>query len=253
MNKGENDSNANVFQEFNYEVSSKDLVDCLRKGGIIGGVIRELIIDHIIEDVDLSEKNAQDAMREFKNFHKLNSEDGNKYQLFLSKRQLDERLLTQIVNRRKKIEVYKEEKWGAQAKSLYLKKGEKYNKITFKKLESDNLNLMQEAYFSIKDDGEKWETVAERILGDPNQSNSIVYKDISVTTLDEKIYHMLKSSQTGRLSKPFKVKNAYIIVELVKETGIEYNVDAKRQVLNDEFNAFVEQETQKALKKIKYF
>ena len=236
---------ANVFKDFEYEISPKELVDVLRKGGVIGGTIRSIIVDKTVSDIKVSEREINEELAKFKMEHELDLEDKDKYDKFLHKRQINNGLMREIVCRLRQIEIFKEEKWGSLANSLYIKNRDKYNTFTFKMIDSDDANKLQEAYFRLKDDKEEWETVAQNIFGKSTQKSKIL--EMSCLRID-KVLSALEDKR--RYLQASEGKGSFVIMEPIKKKCVEYNNAIKKKIMTDG-SKYIDEKTQK-LSSIQY-
>ena len=76
---------------------------------------------------------------------------------FLTNNFLDEALFRQILSRPSKILEFRDERWGTRINSIYLKHKNRYDLVTYKCLQHNNYDVMQEAFFRLKDHEESWE------------------------------------------------------------------------------------------------
>ena len=80
-----------------------------------------------------------------------------KHMRTITKRHIDESLLIKILSRPLQVVQYREERWGPFAQSLYLQHKERFDMVTYQRLESSNADVMQEIYFRLKDGEESWD------------------------------------------------------------------------------------------------
>ena len=80
----------------------------------------------------------------------------------MKEKKIDRKILIDILSRPEKVVRYRNERWGEQINTLYLQNKEKYNLVTYNLLEANDIDVMYEVYFRIKDKEETWSDIAKK-------------------------------------------------------------------------------------------
>ena len=140
-------------------ISGKSVMDVLRRTGQISSLVQALVLDQTLSEVSLEPGQEDSLLKEFREEQKLENEES--FQTFLNNKHLTEQLLLSTLTRPHKIVRYREERWGPRSNSLYLKHKDRYDLVTYRRLQANNADVMQEVFFRLKDREESWETMAQ--------------------------------------------------------------------------------------------
>ena len=135
-----------VFLLDDKQVASTDLVSVLRRKGRMTSIVQELILEHELSTIKISESEKKALIEDFRNENKLESKES--FLNFLEERHLTEDLLEKELTIPVKIIKYREDKWGPRANSLYKYK-EKYDLIVYNRLECKSPDVCKK-YISVK-------------------------------------------------------------------------------------------------------
>ena len=144
-------------------VSCEEVMAVLRKDRKLPALVRELVLEQALNSVNLPATAENEMLIDFRQHQKL--ENDEEFLHFLQKAHLDEKLLKEMICRPQKVVQYREERWGPRANSLYLKHKDRYDKFTYRRLQTNNPDLMQEVYFRLKDNEDTWESLARQFPG----------------------------------------------------------------------------------------
>ena len=230
-------------------ISASTVVNVLRRQNQIGTVVQELVLDQALEQVKLSADEEERLIEEFCKQQKLESEEA--FVAFLQTRQLEPNLLLQIVSRPHKIVRYREERWGPRANSLYLQHKERYDLVTYRRLQCADADVMQEVYFRLKDGEESWKSLAQQFHRSNSSANGRI-GPVPVGTLEEAVLSALRQQGPGRVCRPINLGKQVAVVELEAFQPSEFNDELRTRILREEFEHWLKQECSKMLSKLTY-
>lgn len=236
-----------VLKLDNMEIKGGDIVDVLRLKWQMPMLVQELVLNNAIKNISVDKEEEIEILNQFKEGQGLTNNDA--YKEFLKTNYIDEILLMRHLTRPIKIVRYREERWGPYANSLYLKNKDKYDTIKYKKIESINENVMQEIYFRLKDKEETWESLVKNIQG--NQINAVINMGpVPVSQIDSRIVNLLRKSGPNRITKPTRVGEVTIVAELESLETNHFNDELKTLILRDEFENWLQSESNRMLNKL---
>jgi len=230
-------------------INSCAVLSVLRRQGQITNLVRELILDQALAEVEITAEEQAELVNAFRVEQKLESEEA--YLGFLQTRHLTEDLLSQMVTRPQRVVRYREERWGPRANSLYLKHKERYDLITYKRLQCGNADVMQEVFFRLKDREESWESLAQQFAGG-NSSATALVGPIAVSGLEEPVLKAMRQMGAGKVCRPISLGDQVVVVELEKFEPSEFNEELRTRILREEFETWLQEECSKMLSKVSY-
>ena len=230
-------------------IAAEQLLGLLRRQGQIPSLVRELVVDQALATVELSPEEEDQQLQAFRAQRQLETEEA--FVGFLQASQLDETLLLQMVTRPERVVRYREERWGPRANSLYLKHKERYDLVTYRRLQCGNADVMQEVFFRLKDREESWESLAQQFAGgDPNATCRV--GPVPVGSLEEPVLSALRQNGPGRVCRPISLGDQVVVTELEGFQPSEFNEELRTRILREEFETWLQEECSKMLTKVTY-
>ncbi|MBW0167178.1 MAG: hypothetical protein KXJ49_06755 [Vulcanococcus sp.] len=230
-------------------ITADQLLGLLRRQGQIPSLVRELVLDQALATVELSPEEEEQHLQAFRSERQLENEEA--FVGFLQASSLDEQLLCQMVTRPERVVRYREERWGPRANSLYLKHKERYDLVTYRRLQCANADVMQEVFFRLKDREESWESLAQQFAGgDPNATGRV--GPVPVGSLEEPVLSALRQQGAGRVCRPISLGDQVVVAELEAFQPSEFNEELRTRILREEFETWLQEECSKMLNKVTY-
>ncbi len=230
-------------------ISGKYIVEILRRKRFIPEVVKEIILEKSLSDIVISDDDEADLLRQFCKERNIKNEED--YAKFLDKKHFDKSIVKEIITRPEKVLKYREERWGPIAKSLYLKHKDRYDLVKYKRLQFNNPDVMQEIFFRLKDKEESWISLARQLnKGNPNAKAEI--GPLPVSAVEEPIIKELRQKGPGKISQPISIGDMVVLVELIEFQPSNFNKELRNQILKEEFESWLEEESSKILKKVDY-
>ena len=230
-------------------ISGSDLVNLLRRGGQINALLREWMLEHVLRDVELEPGTEDQLIAELRQNQGLTSDEA--FANFLHDRQLTESLLRQSLSRPHKVVLYREERWGPRANSLYLQHKDNYDQISYRKLHSGDADVMQEVYFRLKDGEETWESLA-RQFQPSNPSANALQGPIAVSAVEPELLQELRRAGPGKLLKPLRLGQEIVVAQLEEVHPAEFNEELRTLLLRDAFDAWIAEECSRMLTRLEF-
>ena len=230
-------------------LSGRELLALTRRGGQLQALLRDWILDRVLAEVILPAKEQAQLLQDFRQQHKLESEES--YVAFLQQRLLDEELLLAMICRPHQVVRYREERWGPRANSLYLQSKERYDKIRYRRLQASNADVMQEVYFRLKDREETWESLARQVNpGDPTATGMV--GPIAVSEVEPALLSQLRQAGEGRLLRPLLLGGQTVVAQLEEVLPSEFNTELRTLLLRDAFDEWLGEECSRMLQKVNF-
>ncbi len=230
-------------------VYNHEIVGILRRNGQLNGLLQEWVLERCLVDVKLDPIEEQKLLTEFRLQNKL--EDEESYVAFLQQRQLNEDLLLQTLTRPHKVVMYREERWGPRANSLYLQSKERYDSIRYRRLEATDADVMQEVYFRLKSGEESWEALARQFNpGNPDATGLV--GPVAVNQVEPELLEKLREAGEGKLLLPLQLGTNTVVAQLEEILPSEFNEELRTLLLRDAFDQWLAEECSRTINKLTF-
>jgi len=230
-------------------LSSHELVQLIRRHGVLPLLIKNWILENTLARTVIEKEIQQNLLKEYRNSNGLISDEA--YSDHLQKRHLDEPLLLKNLIRPHQVVQYREERWGPFAQSLYLQHKERFDLVTYHRLEASNPDVMQEIYFRLKDGEESWEGLARQFPGAPTEATAL-QGPIPVAEVEAPVLATLRQSEPGHVARPVQVGSQVIVVALEQFQPSTFDDEVRTALLRQAFDDWISQEYSKMLNKIRF-
>ena len=225
-----------------------EVVSALRLANLLPKLIEELLMGKIIDKIQLDQGKEENIVEEFRRTNGLEQEES--FINFLDLNNLNMELLSAKISRPSKIVKFREEKWGPRANALYLKNKDSYDKITYRRLQSKDQNVMQEVFFRLKDKEDSWESMAKQFPqarpGDNGRIGPVPTKKVEAELLAA-----LREAGPKKIIKPLIIGGITIVAELEKIEGTQFDDELRSQILREQFEQWITEECNNMIKKLK--
>ena len=243
------DLNTTLFLIDEKPVSAKEILEVIRMQGLIPAIVRELIINEAASNIAINEEESEELRESLMNSHKIESDES--YISFLEANNLDESLLMKKLKRPIQVVRYREERWGTRVKSLYLKHKNQYDLVTYNRLQGKDPDVMQEVYFRLKDGEETWPSLAMQLSGG-NPASTALVGPIPVAELEEEVLMILRKLGPGEISRPIRLENSTVLVELQKFEPSVLDEELRSSILRLEFDNWLKEKCDRLLNKLEF-
>lgn len=233
----------------NNPLITTELVDLLRRQGAMPRLIREWVLDRTLAETKLEDSFQQQLLADYRSTNKLTTAEA--YQDHLDQRHVDETQLLKMLCRPHQVVRYREDRWGPYAQSLYLQHKERFDKVTYQRLEASNADVMQEIYFRLKDGEESWDALARQFPGAGPQATA-QRGPVAVAEVEAPVLKLLRSSEPGRVARPFTVGNTVIVVALKEFQPSSFNTEVRTLLLRQTFDEWLNAECSRMQQKIRF-
>jgi len=230
-------------------VSTKELVNLLRKQGSLPKLVQEWVMDRILAETSLPESQQANLIQDFRKEQNLESEEA--FKEFLTNRHIDQNLLSQMLCRPHQVILYREDRWGPAANSLYLQKKDQFDLVRYHRLQSENSDVMQEIFFRLKDQEESWESLARQFPGAPPDATGMI-GPIPVAEVEQQVLELLRQLEPGRVGRPLQLGDQIIVVSLDEFIPSSLNQTIRDTLLRQAFEEWLQTECTRILSNINF-
>ena len=230
-------------------LSNTDVVDLIRRQGAVPRLVQEWVIDRTLADTNLESEFQEQLLRDYRNENDLSSDEA--YQAHLQQRHIDETMLLQMLCRPHQVVRYREERWGPFAQSLYLQHKERFDTVTYDRLQAADPDVMQEIYFRLKDGEESWDGLARQFPGAGPEATAR-RGPVPVAEVEAPVLEVLRQSEPGRVSRPLQLGDQVIVVGLHQFQPSTFDDSLRTVLLRQAFEDWLSQECSRMQHKIRF-
>lgn len=208
-------------------LDAEAVVNLLTSPQVLPHLLRELTIERAIAPIAYTDLEFKDYCDQL----------AQQPQYFNAAREQIER----VAPRQLKLQKFKEAAWGAQVEAEFLNQQERYDQVLFSLIQTDNLEIIQELYFRLRESEADFAELATRYSQGPEARTNGLVGPLELSNLHPKLAQMLRISQPGQVSPPFRVDQWVVIVRLERYIPVKFSEGLRQRLMQDRFEAWMQQ------------
>ncbi|MBE9068894.1 peptidylprolyl isomerase [Leptolyngbya cf. ectocarpi LEGE 11479] len=217
--------------------AESELFTLLRRYRLLPQLQRDLIIDRAIANIQLTDIAQRTAQEQFNHRHQLSS-DAERQAFGMTKGlSLDD--LNAMVIRHTKIEKFKQEKWGHQIGSYFLKCKDQLDRVIYSMIRTQDNYLAQELYFRLQNDEDTFADLARCYSTGLEAKLGGLVGPVALGKLNAELAHILSISHPGQLWPVSQLGEYFVILRFEQHVPVEYDHAMQQQLLNECFEAWL--------------
>ncbi len=219
------------------KITETNLFELMAEHQLLPQLVRELIIDEAIAEIDCTEEEQNLARQQFIQQNKITSEEQIEAwaaSQWMSRDQLDKRILRAL-----KVEKFKELRWGSTLESYFLERKGQLDQVVYSLIRTQDAGIAQELYFRIQEDEHSFAEIAKEFSQGAEAKTGGIVGPVELNVPHPKIAKMLTSSQGGQLLPPTKIENWIVIVRLEQFVSAQLNPQMRQRLLQEKFNQWL--------------
>ncbi|MEM9544099.1 MAG: peptidylprolyl isomerase [Cyanobacteria bacterium P01_E01_bin.42] len=214
-----------VLQVGDRQLDTEQFISLLTSPRVLPHLLREVVIEAAIAPIAHTREELEEFCRQF-----LQQPENRK---------LPRKELARAASRQLKLEKFKEANWGAQVEAEFLSNKEQYDRVLFSIIQSEELEIIQELYFRLQEEEAAFEELAVNYSQGPESHSNGLVGPIELKNLHPKLAQMLRISQPGQISPPFRVDKWVAIARLERYIPTKFNTDLRKRLLSQRFEAWL--------------
>jgi parvulin-like peptidyl-prolyl isomerase len=219
------------------KITETNLFELLAEHQLLPQLVRELIVDQAIADIECTEEEKNLARQQFIQQNKITSEeqiDSWASSQWMTREQLEKRILRAL-----KVEKFKEERWGSTLESYFLERKGNLDQVVYSLIRTQDAGIAQELYFRIQEDETSFAEIAKEFSQGAEAKTGGIVGPVELNVPHAKIAKMLTSIQPGQLLPPTKIENWIVIVRLEQFISAQLNPPMRQRLLQEKFNQWL--------------
>ena len=220
-------------------LNTPDLVKKIRQYRLLPQLVRELVVDQLIDGIPCDQQVAYDFYCTQHNL--LNDEQR---QAWCQQHQLEpQHLMTEAI-RAYRLHRFKEDAWATQIQSDFMQNKAKYERASYSMIRIKNAGLAQELYFRLRDDKLSFADVAKEYSQGKEAQTGGMVGPVELGNLHPTLVRILQVSEPQQLWPPDQVGDWLVIVRLEKMIPAKFDEAIRQRLLSEQFQALLNQKMQ---------
>jgi parvulin-like peptidyl-prolyl isomerase len=230
-------------------ITADNIISLLYQYQMLPQLIREIIIDQQIKEVEISPQETVLCQKQFMEKYRFNHDQ---LQEWLQKNNLTMTEFEAIVIKPLKIEKLKIEKFKNTLESYFLKRKPQLDQVAYSLIRLNDQNLAKELYFRIEENEQTFEEVAKQ-YSQGAEANTGGFIDLTPLTVPHpQIAEILSTAKVGQLIPPIFINKWWVILRLEQKISAQLNEKIKQQLLNEQYEIWLQSLVDEQLAMIGY-
>jgi len=204
-----------------------DLISLLTSPQILPQLLRELIVEQAIAPLDYT----ADELAQFKAHLAAQAPASTQSIELLAPRQL-------------KLQKFKESRWGAQIDAQFQSHRDRLDRVLFSIIQTQDVEIIQELYFRLQEGEAEFAQLATQYSQGPEAQTNGLVGPMEVRNLNPKLAHVLRTSQPGQISPPFRVDQWVAIARLERYLPAQLETGLRQRLLDEAFESWLQEQLQ---------
>ncbi|MGB0561593.1 MAG: peptidylprolyl isomerase [Spirulinaceae cyanobacterium] len=216
-----------VLQVADQKLGVEEICALLTSPQVLPHLLRELVVEQITATVDCSTAELEAAFREMSQLPQYQS--------------LPPAHVERLIPRQLKLEKFKAANWAAMVEAEFLQHQERYDQVLFSLIQTDNLEVVQELYFRLREGEANFGEIASQYSHGPESRTNGLVGPLELYNLHPKLSQMLRISQPGQVSPPFRVDQWVVIVRLERYLPARFDEKLRQRLVDEKFEEWMQQ------------
>lgn len=223
-------------------INLDNIFQILAEKQMIAPLAREIIIDRAIASIPCTEEETKIAEQQFFGQMQMNPEDTEKLNTWLKKNYLTRKQLQDRILRGIRLEKYKEQTWGEQIESYYLKRKNQLDKVLYSLIRTRNPGEAQELYFRLCEGESEFADLAKQFSQGTEAQTGGLVGPVELNVPHPDIAQKLLTAQPGQVLPPTRIGEWIVILRLEKYITTPLDQNLRRRLLDELFNQWLNEQ-----------
>lgn len=227
------------------KISGEDILYALKQYGITPQLVREILIDCCISNIELSQDETFELYKQLYQEQQLNSDED--LQVWLASRKLEHKQLEYIVTRKPKLEKFKRANWANKIESHFIQRKSKLDRVVYSLLRVSDIGLAQELYFRIQEGEQSFPELASEYSQGTEVDTGGLLGPMELATPHPALANLLATSKPGQLLPPTRLEKWFVLVRLEKLIPAKLDEAMEQRMLDELFENWLKSQIQMVL------
>lgn len=224
------------------QVREEELYPLLSQYQLLPQLAREILLDQVIANVELSPEEEQQTLGLFYQQVQVTNEEQRQALLKQSGMTLEE--FENFILRTGRLEKFKHKTWDDQLEGHFLNSKDKLDQVIYSLIRSRDAGIVQELYFRIQEGEGDFSALARQYSEGPEAANGGLIGPVELNVPHPQMVQLLKSSTPGKLCLPTQIGEWWILIRLEKYISSQLDDNIRQRLRNDLFQTWLAQQIQ---------
>jgi parvulin-like peptidyl-prolyl isomerase len=211
---------ATVLRILDQEITAEEIISLLSRYQILPQLIRELVIDRAIAELECSDEEITAIQQKLKQ-----SDDALGEQI---KRQSEEMMVRSL-----KIQKFKQEQWQHKLESYFLQRKNQLDQVIYSLIRTQDIGVADELYFRLQEGEQTFAELATVYSQGAEAQTGGLIGPVEIGSYHPSLANILASNKPGQLIPPIQLEEWIAIIRIEKYIPAQLD-DAMCQRLLDE-------------------
>jgi len=202
----------------------------LAKYGLLDSALKSRIMSKLVKDNNIQVKEEIASKLKEQLIKKLGLKNTSEKELWLKKRNLIEEDLEFISQLNFKWRIFCKNKFQNNLKSLFLKRKDEFDTVTYSLLRVNNQNLIRELYQQIYEREFTFLEIASQYSDGPEKRTGGLIGPVPMNNPHPFLAELLRVSSPGQLSPPIKFDKWWILIRLESVQSAKFDESIKEKL-----------------------
>lgn len=203
---------------------------------------REVIIDRALADIDCSDEEKVQAYQAFCDRNQIT--DDERKQAWLAYHAMAPEQLETLALRELKLQKFKTQTWEGQVSSDFLEHKQRFDRLIYSLIRTQDVGLAQELFFRIQDDPDCFSQLAQTYSEGVEAERGGLLGPVTLDVPHPNLAKLLSISQPGQLHPPVRIGDWVVIVRLEKFLPAQLDDNIRQRLLEMRFQDWLKAELQ---------
>ncbi|AFZ19842.1 parvulin-like peptidyl-prolyl isomerase [Allocoleopsis franciscana PCC 7113] len=234
-----------ILQIGDRTITAEEILPLLAGYQLLAPLLRELIIDQAIAEIDCTPEEAAQARKQFFEQNQITSEETQ--QAWMQQRKMTAEQLESLTIRGVKIEKFKQITWGNKLESYFLSRKSQLDRVIYSLIRSQDPGIIQELFFRVQEGEQSFADLAREYSQGPEAETGGLIGPVELSTPHPAIAQILRLSQPGQLAPPTRLGEWLVIVRLEKFIPAQLDAPMRQRLLNECFSTWLTEQLNQQL------
>ncbi|MFN6558427.1 MAG: peptidylprolyl isomerase [Nostoc sp. ChiSLP01] len=229
-----------VLQTGDRQSFPPEIIPFLASYNLIPQLLSQSIIEGAIAPIACTKAEISHALEQF--YQQWHLTTDQQIQDWCWRYGLTQEQLELFATRKLRVEKFKQETWGHQLESYFLKNKRHFDKIIYSLIRTESQGTANELFFRITEKEQSFAELAREYSQGPEADTNGIIGPIEIGTIAPNFAQLLCTSQVGIVQAPVPFGNVWIIVRVEKFITAQLDDFMRQRLLQDNFETWFQQQ-----------
>lgn len=231
-----------ILQVGDQNFTAADLMPLLIKHQLLPQLVREILIDQAISDIDCTAEELEKARQQFYAQNKITSE--KELKAWLQQKRWTPGQLEQMTQRQVKLDKFMHTTWSNQLGSYFLQRKQQLDQVIYSLIRTQDIAIAQELYFRIQDGEASFSELAQQYSKGSEAQTGGLIGPVELSTPHPKLAKVLSMGEPGQVWPPTQIGNWIVIVRLEQLLPAQLDPPTQQRLLKELFQNWMQEQLQ---------